>query len=56
MISCFMLYMRLLDEGKACQNVASFPGSCAGEEKKEPGTHFAHGQFSQDFWEFGNFP
>ena len=38
--------------------LALFPGSRAWAEKKkkEPGwyTLFAHVQFSQDFWEFGN--
>jgi len=35
--------------------LASFPGTRAGEEEREPGTLFAHAQFPQDFWEFGNF-
>ena len=35
--------------------VASFPGSCVGGEKRAWYTLFAHAQFHQDFWEFGNF-
>ena len=38
----------------ACEMVASFPGSCMGGEKRAWYTLFAHAQFSQDFWEFGN--
>ena len=34
--------------------LASFPGSCVGGEKIAWYTLFAHAQFSQDFWEFGN--
>ena len=34
--------------------LASFPGSCVGGEKRAWYTLFAHAQFSQDFWEFGN--
>ena len=30
--------------------------SCVGREKRAWYTLFAHAQFSQDFWEFGNFP
>ena len=30
--------------------------SCVGGEKRAWYTLFAHAQFSQDFWEFGNFP
>ena len=26
----------------ACYYIASFPGSCAGEEEREPGTHCLH--------------
>ena len=39
------------------QRLALFPGSSVWAEEKEPGTHalFAHAQFPQDFWEFGNF-
>ena len=36
-------------------NLASFPGSCAWAERKEPGTHcFVHAQFPQESWEFVN--
>ena len=36
---------------------ASFPGPCVWVERKEPSwyTLFAHDQFPQDLWEFGNF-
>ena len=34
--------------------LASFPGSRVGGEKRAWYTLFAHAQFSQDFWEFGN--
>ena len=34
--------------------LASFSGSCIGGEKRAWYTLFAHAQFSQDFWEFGN--
>ena len=30
--------------------------SCVGGEKRAWYALFAHAQFSQDFWEFGNFP
>ena len=30
--------------------------SCVGGEKRAWYTLFVHAQFSQDFWEFGNFP
>ena len=36
--------------------LASFPGSSAWAERKAWYTLFAHAQFPQDFWEFGNFP
>ena len=37
------------------ERLASFPGSCAWAEKKEPGTHcFVHAQFPQDFWELSS--
>ena len=41
-------------QGKACKILASFPGSCVGGEKRAWYRLFAHAQFSQDFWEFGN--
>ena len=38
-------------------NVSLVPRlSCMGGEKRAWYTLFAHAQFSQDFWEFGNFP
>ena len=35
-------------------SLALFPGSCVGGEKRAWYTPFAHAQFFQDFWEFGN--
>ena len=37
------------------QSVASFPGSRVWVEERAWYTLFVHAQFSQDFWEFGNF-
>ena len=47
--------IRYIDNIIVDERLASFPGSCAWAEKKEPGTHcFVHAQFPQDFWELSS--
>ena len=48
-------HVLIVGAGMAGLVVASFPGSCVGGEKRAWYTLFAHAQFSQDFWEFGNY-
>ena len=51
--SICIIYASIFSEF-ACEMVASFPGLCVGGEKRAWYTLFAHTQYSQDFWEFGN--
>jgi len=55
-VATFLLHFLVSDLILTWWNLASFPDSCVWAEKRAWYTLFAHAQFPQDFWEFGNFP